>query len=163
MEPPIRTPVQILRDRSLRQILADKSENVYAVEPGDSVFSAIQLMADKNLGIVLVEQNGKLVGVLSERDYARKIILQGRSSKDTLVREIMTTNVVTVTPDHSIPQCMALMNSGGFRHLPIVADGKTIGVLSIRDLLKKIVAHHERLIRDMELAKLTMLSGGTSY
>jgi len=163
MEPPIKTPEQLLRYRSLRQILADKSENVYAVQPGDSVFSAIQLMADKNLGIVLVEQNGRLVGVLSERDYARKIILQGRSSKDTLVREIMTTNVVTVTPDHTIPQCMALMNSGGFRHLPIVVDGKTIGVLSIRDLLKEIVAHHERLIRDMELAKLTMLSGGTSY
>jgi CBS domain-containing protein len=104
-----------------------------------------------------------LAGVLSERDYARKVIVEDRSSKDTLVREIMTKDVVTVTLDHTVPQCMAMMNAGGFRHLPVVATGKTLGVLSIRDLLKEVVAHHERLIRDMELAKLTMLSGGTSY
>jgi CBS domain-containing protein len=163
MESAIKTPEQLLRYRSLQQVLGDKPAGVYAVEPSDSVLSAIQLMADKNIGFVVVEQSGKLVGVLSERDYARKVILQGRSSKDALVREIMTTSVVTVTPDHSIPQCLALMNTGGFRHLPVVADGKTMGVLSIRDLLKEIVAHHERLIRDMELAKLSMLSGGSSY
>jgi CBS domain-containing protein len=78
------------------------------------------------------------VGVLSERDYPRKVILQGRSSKDTLVRQIMTTNVVTVTVDHTIPQCMALINSGGFRHLPVVASGKTMGVLSSPALLKEV-------------------------
>ena len=100
---------------------------------------------------------------VSERDYARKVMLQGRSSKDAFVREVMTKEVVTVTLDHTVPQCMALMHGGSFRHLPVVADGKTVGVLSIRDLLKEIVAHHERLIRDMELAKLTMLSGGSSY
>ncbi len=163
MEPAIKTPEQLLRYRSLRQILADKPGEVHAVDAGSSVFSAIQLMADKNIGFVVVEQNGKLVGVLSERDYARKVILKGRSSKDALVRDIMSTSVVTVALDQTIPQCMALMHAGGFRHLPVVADGKTIGVLSIRDLLKEIVAHHERLIRDMELAKLSMLSGGSSY
>ena len=163
MEPAIKTPEQLLRYRSLRQILADKPVGVHAVAPTSSVFSAIQLMANANIGIVLVEENGKLVGVLSERDYARKVILEGRSSKDMLVREIMTAGVVTVTPDHTVPQCMATMNAGGFRHLPVVAGGKTLGVLSVRDLLKEIVAHHERLIREMELAKLTMLSGGTSY
>jgi len=163
MEPAIKTPEQLLRYRSLRQILADKPAGVHAVEPDMSVFSAVQLMAAKNIGFVPVEQNGKLVGVLSERDYARKVILQGRSSKDAFVREIMTREVVTVTLDHTVPQCMALMHGGSFRHLPVVADGKTVGVLSIRDLLKEIVAHHERLIRDMELAKLSMLSGGSSY
>ena len=163
MEPAIKTPEQLLRFRSLPQILADKARGVHAVEPGSSVYSAIALMADKNIGVVLVLQEGKLAGVLSERDYARKVVLQNRSSKETLVREIMTKEVVTVTPDETIPQCMALMHAGGFRHLPVVADGKPIGVLSIRDLLKEIVAHHERLIRDMELAKLTMLSGGSSY
>ncbi len=163
MEPAIKTPEQLLRYRSLRQIVADKSSGVYIVRPDDPVFAAIQLMADKNIGFVPVEENGKLVGVLSERDYARKVFLQGRSSKDALVREIMTTRVVTVTLDHTIPQCLALMHAGSFRHLPVVADGKTVGVLSIRDLLKEIVAHHEHLIRDLELEKLTMLSGGSSY
>jgi len=163
MEPAIKTPEQLLRYRSLREILGDKPGQVHAVDAGSSVFSAIQLMANRNIGLVLVEETGKLVGVLSERDYARKVILEGRSSKDTLVREIMTTGVVTVTPDHTVSQCMAKMHAGGFRHLPVVADGKTIGVLSVRDLLREIVAHHERLIRDMELAKLTMMSGGTSY
>ncbi len=104
-----------------------------------------------------------MVGVLSERFFFRKVFLQGRSSKDALVREIMTTRVVTVTLDHTIPQCLALMHAGGFRHLPVVTDGKTVGVLSIRDLLKEIVAHHEPPIRDLELEKLTMLSGGSSY
>ena len=163
MEPAIKTPEQLLQYRSLQKILAEKPAAVYVVAPDSSVFSAIQLMADKNIGFVVVEQNGKLVGVLSERDYARKVILKGRSSKDVVIREIMTTDVVTVTLDHTVPQCMALMHRGSFRHLPVVADGKTLGVLSIRDVLKEIVAHHERLIRDMELAKLTMLSGGTSY
>jgi CBS domain-containing protein len=163
MEPAIKTPEQLLRYRSLRQILADKPSGVHAVDAGSSVYAAIQLMAKMNIGLVLVEENSKLAGVLSERDYARKVIVEDRSSKDTLVREIMTKDVVTVTLDHTVPQCMAMMNAGGFRHLPVVATGKTLGVLSIRDLLKEIVAHHERLIRDMELAKLTMLSGGTSY
>src|ERR1700730_1683665 len=112
MEPAIKTPEQLLRYRSLRQILAEKPEGVYALDPGSSVFSAIELMAGKNIGLVVVQQNGKLVGVLSERDYARKVILKGRSSKDALVRDIMSTPVVTVALDQTIPQCMALMNAG---------------------------------------------------
>jgi CBS domain-containing protein len=163
MESAIKTPEQLLRYRSLRQILSDKPAGVHAVDAGSSVFSAIQLMASMNIGLVVVEEAGKPVGVVSERDYARKVILEGRSSRDTIVREIMTTGVVTVGLDHTVPQCMAMMNAGGFRHLPVVADGRMLGILSIRDLLKEMVAHHERLIRDMELAKLSMLSGGTSY
>ena len=163
MESALKTPEQLLRYRPLAKILADKPAGAYAVGPDSPVLAAVQLMADRNVGFVLVEADAKLVGVVSERDYARKVILLGRSSKDTLVREIMTTSVVTVTLDRTVPECMALMHAGGFRHLPVVADGKTVGVLSIRDLLKETVAHHERLIREMELERLTMQSGGSSY
>lgn len=163
MESPIKTPEQLLQYRTLQQVLADKPSGAYAVSPNDPVFSALQLMADKNIGFVVVDENGKLVGVLSERDYARRVILRGRSSKDTPVREIMTTEVVTVTPEHTVPQCMALMHAGGFRHLPVVAGSRVIGVLSIRDLLKETVTHHERLIRDMEIERMAMMSGGSTY
>jgi CBS domain-containing protein len=163
MEPPIKTPEQLLRYRSLDQILADKGNVVYAVSPNESVFSALQLMAEKNIGFVTVEENTKLVGVLSERDYARKVILQGRASKDTPVGDIMTKDVVTVSVEQTVPQCMELMSTRGFRHLPVVSGLKVLGVLSIRDLLKETIAHHERLIRDLELERTAMLSGGTSY
>jgi signal-transduction protein with cAMP-binding, CBS, and nucleotidyltransferase domain len=163
MESPIKTPEQLLQYRTLQQILADKPFSACVVGPNDSVFSALQLMADKNIGFVVVEENEKMVGVLSERDYARKVILRGRSSKDMPVHEIMTAEVVTVTPEHTVPQCMALMHAKNFRHLPVVAADKVLGVLSIRDLLKETVAHHERLIRDIEIERLTMSSGGSSY
>ena len=105
---------------------------------------------------------GRLVGVFSERDYARKVELRGKTAKDVLVREVMVDKVVSVTPEHTIPQCMALMHAQAFRHLPVVENGKLLGVLSIRDVLREIVEHHERLIRNMELEKLTMLSSGAS-
>jgi signal-transduction protein with cAMP-binding, CBS, and nucleotidyltransferase domain len=163
MESPIKTPEQLLQYRTLEQILADKPFKACAVGPDDSVFAALELMANKNIGFVVVQENEKMVGVLSERDYARKVILLGRSSRDLPVREIMTAKVVTVTPEHTVPQCMALMHANNFRHLPVVSADKVLGVLSIRDLLKETVAHHERLIRDMELERLTMSSGGSSY
>ena len=129
MESPIKTPEQLLAYKSLQEVLAGKPAGAFAVAPSDSVFSALQLMAAKSIGFVVVIDGGTLVGVLSERDYARKVILQGRSSKDTTVREIMTTNVVSVSPQNTIPQCMALMHEKGFRHLPVVDSGKVIGVL----------------------------------
>jgi CBS domain-containing protein len=163
METPFKTPEQLLQYRSLKQVLADKGTTVYRVSPGDPIFSALELMAKRSIGFLTVDENGKLVGVLSERDYARKVILQGRASKETPVRDIMTKDVVTVTIEQTVPQCMALMNKHGFRHLPVMSGDEVVGVLSIRDLLKEIVAHHERLIRDMELERTAMLSGGTSY
>jgi CBS domain-containing protein len=120
-------------------------------------------MAEKNIGFLTVQENGKLVGVLSERDYARKVILEGRSSKDTPVSDIMTKDVVKVSVEHTVPECMALMSKHSFRHLPVVSGDKVLGVLSIRDLLKELIAHHERLIRDLELERTAILSGGTSY
>lgn len=163
MESHIKTPEEHLKYRPLRRILADKPAGVHAVAPGDTVFTAMGKMAQANIGFLAVLDRERLVGVLSERDYARKVMLQGRSSADTPVRDIMTADVVTVTPENTLPQCMALMNQHGFRHLPVVENGKISGVLSIRDLLREIVAHHERVIRDLDLERMTMMSGGSSY
>lgn len=163
MESQMKTPEEHLKYRPLRRILADKPPGAHAVAPGDTVFAAMAKMAEANVGFLAVLDQGKLVGVLSERDYARKVALQGRSSPDTPVRDIMTTQVVTVTPENTLPQCMALMDQGGFRHLPVVENGRVTGVLSVRDLLREIVAHHERVIRDLDLERMTMMSGGSSY
>jgi len=158
----LRTPEQLLAYRPLKELLAAKPPIVHAVAPADSVYSALQRMADHGIGFLVVLDGDRLAGVLSERDYARKVILRDRSSKETLVRDIMTTDVVTVTPDHSIPQCMALMSARGIRHLPVVERGKVIGVLSVRDLLKAVVAHHERCIRDLEAERMTTLNPNVS-
>ena len=163
MESPFKTPEQLLQYRSLEQILADKGTGVYSIAAGEPVFSALELMAEKNVGFLIVDERGKMVGVLSERDYARRVILQARSSKDTPVRDIMTQDVIAVSDRETVPRCMALMNKHGVRHLPVMSGDTVAGVLSIRDILNEIVAHHERLIRDMELERTAMFSGGTSY
>lgn len=143
--------------RTLKQILAAKSSAVVSASPDTTVFSALKTMAAKNLGFLVVLDREKLVGVVSERDYARKVVLEGKASANTPVREIMTEKVVSVTVDQTVPQCMALMDKGGFRHLPVVEGNKVIGVLSSRDLLKEVVSHHEHLIRDLERDRLEIL------
>ena len=158
----IKTPEQLLAFRPLKDLLAGKPQAVWSVRPADSVLSALQLMADHGIGFLVVLDGARLAGVMSERDYARKVILRNRSSKDTTVREIMTATVVTVTPEHTVPQCMELMDKHGFRHLPVVENGTVIGVLSIRDLLKATVAHHERLIRELETELVTTLNPNVS-
>ena len=158
----IKTPEQLLAYRPLKGLLAAKPNVVYSVRPTDSVLSALQLMADHGIGFLVVLDGARLVGVMSERDYARKVILRNKSSKDTMVRDIMTESVVTVTPEHTVPQCMTLMDQHGFRHLPVVESGVVIGVLSIRDLLKAMVAHHERLIRELETELVTTLNPNVS-
>jgi len=163
MDSPIKTPEQLLRYRSLLQIIADRPAIVHSVAPGDTVFTAVERMASANVGFLVVLDGGNLAGVVSERDYARKVILQGRASKDTAVRDIMTRDVVTVTADRTLPECMALMRDQGFRHLPVVEQARVVAVLSMRDLLREIVAHHERVIRDLELERMTMTIGGSTY
>ena len=158
----IKTPEQLLAYRPLKELLAAKPKVVHSVRPTDSVLSALQLMADHGIGFLVVLDGTRLVGVMSERDYARKVILRNKSSKDTMVRDIMTESVVTVTPEHTVPQCMTLMDQHGFRHLPVVESGAVIGVLSIRDLLKAMVAHHERLIRELETELVTTLNPNVS-
>ena len=129
--------------RTVRQLLAEKPAEVFAVSPDAPVIDAVRLMADKSIGAVLVMRGGELAGILSERDYARKIVLQGRSSADTPVRAIMTAEVVTVAPDTTVPACMQLVTERRIRHLPVLADGSVVGVVSIGDLVKSVIAEQQ--------------------
>jgi len=163
MEHALKTPEQLLAFKPLKRVLAAKAPGAHAVAPNTSILAALRLMADKEIGFLVVLDGAKLVGVVSERDYARKVVLQGKASNDTPVQDIMTRDVVSVGLAHTIPECMALMNQHGFRHLPVIDGGAVIGVLSVRDLLKEIVEHHERLIRNLELEKSTLLNQTGSH
>ncbi len=125
--------------RTVRQLLGEKTPEVFAVSPDDSVLEAIRLMAEKGIGAVLALQEGRLVGILSERDYARKIVLQGRSSANTPVRDIMTAKVVTVALDQNVDHCMKVVTEHRIRHLPVLEDGHVVGVISIGDLVKAVI------------------------
>lgn len=124
---------------TLRQLLGNKTPEIYAVAPGDSVIDAIRLMAEKGVGAVLVMDGARLVGIVSERDYARKIVLHGRSSSDTPVRDIMTADVVTVRPSHTVEHCMQVVTEQRIRHLPVMEGAEVIGVISIGDLVKAVI------------------------
>lgn len=136
--------------KTVRHLLEDKGSHVVSVSPDTTVFQALQVMADQSIGAVLVVQDGKVVGIMSERDYARKVILLGKSSHDTPVREIMTERVVYARPEHTVPQCMALMTDKRIRHLPVLDQGRLIGVLSIGDLVKETISEQEFIIRQLE-------------
>ena len=127
---------------TVQEMLRGKSE-IYSVEPGDTVLKALRLMADKNIGAVLVRSGQKLEGIFSERDYARKVILLGKTSNETLVSEIMTTQVVCVEPGWTAEQCMALMTDRRVRHLPVVEQGRLIGVISIGDVVRAVVQEQQ--------------------
>ncbi len=133
------------------ELLKNREEGtLWHARPDDTVFQALQLLAEYEVGALMVMDQGKLVGVVSERDYTRKIALQGRSSKDTRVSDIMTRQVLTVTPDTGTRKCMALMSEKKIRHLPVI-DGDTVfGMISIRDILDDIIADHERTISELE-------------
>jgi CBS domain-containing protein len=125
--------------RTVRQLLEAKTPEIYAIAPEAPVIEAIRLMAEKRIGAVLVMEGARLVGILSERDYARKIVLQGRSSSDTPVRTIMTADVVTVRPEDSADHCMQVVTEQRIRHLPVIRDGEVVGVVSIGDLVKAVI------------------------
>jgi CBS domain-containing protein len=136
--------------KTVKQLLQTKGGAVFAVAPGDSVLAAIRVMAEKGIGALVVLEDGRLAGMVSERDYARKVILLGRSSQDTPVRDIMTARVITVQSSQSVEDCMALMTQHRIRHLPVVDAGKLAGVLSIGDLIKEVIADREETIRQLE-------------
>ncbi len=123
---------------------------LWYVSPGDSVFDAIKMLAEKSVGALIVMDNGKLVGIFSERDYTRKVALLGKNSKEIYVKDIMTANVLVVSPETRTRECMAIMSGKNIRHLPVVDGDKVIGMLSIRDLMNDIIADHEYTISQLE-------------
>lgn len=137
--------------KTLRQLLSGKSQALTTASPNDTVLSVLQLMATHNIGAVLVLDGEKLVGIFSERDYARKIILHGKASKDTKVSEIMSDKVLYVTLDRSVDECMAIMSEKHFRHLPVMDDQqKVVGIVSIGDLVKETICEQQFIIRQLE-------------
>jgi CBS domain-containing protein len=136
--------------KTVRQLLQAKGGAIHSVSPDTRVFEALKLMAEKEIGALVVTDGGALVGIMSERDYARKVILHGKSSHDIPVRDIMTSQVLTVTPGQTVDQCMALMTSKRFRHLPVTEAGKLVGLVSIGDLVKEVIAEQEQTIKQLE-------------
>ena len=136
--------------KSLKQLIAAKGGQVHSIRPDATVFEALQLMAQKDIGALLVMDGSRVAGIMSERAYARKVILQGRSSQDIPVREIMTPEVVKVDPSRTVEECMGLMTQRRIRHLPVCEGDTLIGLVSIGDLVKEVIAEQEQTIKQLE-------------
>lgn len=135
---------------TVRQILDRKGCRVWSLHPGDTVYHAIKMLADKNVGALVVLDGNAMVGIVTERDYARNVFLKGRASPQTLVGEIMERNMVCVEPDKSVEECMAIMTARRVRHLPVIDDGELVGIISIGDLVKSIISDREFVIEQLE-------------
>jgi len=136
-------------NETVGSILGLKGREIWSVAPNATVYDAVALMAAKSIGAVLVISEGSLLGIVSERDYARKVILQGSSSKETQVRDVMTTGLVTVTPDASVDDCMKIMTYNRIRHLPVLDRGELVGIVSIGDMVKAIIADQAHTIAQL--------------
>ena len=136
--------------RPIKQVIAAKSPRIISVPPLATVFEALQLLAETDVGALLVMDDDRLVGIFSERDYARRVVLQGKTSRETLVREVMTERVICAQPSQTVEEAMAMMTELHCRHLPVVEDGRLIGVVSIGDLVKEIISEQEFLIQQLE-------------
>ncbi len=136
--------------RTVREILQTKGFDVWSIAPDATVYEALKMMAEKEVGALLVIDQGHIHGILSERDYARKIILKGKFSKDVPVREIMTDRVLYIRPSQTVEECMALMIDKRVRHLPVIEDGKIVGLISIGDVVKEVISEKEHLIEELE-------------
>jgi len=135
---------------TISQIIETKGKQVWYAQPEDTVFDAITRLADKNAGALAVVENGNLVGIFSERDYTRKVFLQGKSSQKTLIKDVMTFPVHCAKPEHKIDACLAIMDSNGFRHMPVIAGGDLVGMVSLKDLVSVIIRRQETIIQDLE-------------
>lgn len=135
---------------AVHHIIRSKGNKIFSIEPGTSVYSALEIMVEKNVSSLVVMENEKLVGIFTERDYARKVILKGKSSRDTPVGDIMTGNVITVSPDSTIDECMGLMTDNFIRHLPVVENDNLVGLVSIGDVVKYIIEEQKFIIENME-------------
>ena len=142
--------MEIKMSGTVASVLRRKGSEIWFVGPEESVYAAIEKMADKAVGALLVLSGGKLVGIISERDYARKVILKGRASRTTSVKEIMTSPVIFVTPEHAVGECMDIMTRNRIRHLPIVENDKVLGLVSIGDLVKWLVSEQEVTIEHLQ-------------
>jgi len=158
MDHPLRSPEQILAYRPLKQILAAKPKALWTIGARDTALSAMQLMADKNIGLLVVMEHRAIVGVLSERDCVRRLVLAGKSPEATSVADIMVRNVVKADIANSFVDCLKLMHEHQIRHLPVIENDDLVGLISVRDLLSEAVAHHARVISELERERLTMLT-----
>jgi CBS domain-containing protein len=158
MDSPIRQPEQILAYRPLRQVLGPKSWDLRTVGGNDTVLTALRAMADRNIGFLVVLEQAAMIGVLSERDCVRRVILAGKSPENTPVSDAMTRQVVTIDLSHAFGDCLRLMHQHAIRHLPIVSNGKPVAVISIRDLLAEAVRHHETVINALERERMTVFT-----
>jgi CBS domain-containing protein len=134
----------------VKQILDTKGKEIFTITPGTSVYHALELMVEKNVSALLVMENDKLAGIFTERDYARKVALKGKSSKDTVIGDIMTRELITVSPESTIDECMALMTGKYIRHLPVVSKENLMGIISIGDVVRRIIEDQKLIIGHME-------------
>lgn len=134
---------------TVRQLLDRKSSGVYSIRPDASVLEALESMAREDISSVLVLEGNDLKGIFTERDYARKVILRGRNSRDTVIRELMTTQLITIAPEHTIADCMSIMTDRHIRHLPVIDGGKVIGMISIGDVVKAIISDQQATINQL--------------
>jgi CBS domain-containing protein len=135
---------------AVKDILEAKGKETFTITPDTSVYQALELMVEKNVSALLVMENDQLAGIFTERDYARKVVLKGKSSKETQIGEIMTRDLITVTTDSSIEECMELMTAKHIRHLPVLSDNKLAGIISIGDVVKRIIQEQKSIIGHME-------------
>lgn len=136
--------------KSIRDILRSKGAQVWSVAPKTTIFDSLRLMAEKEIGAVLVLEEGRLVGIFSERDYARKVVLKGKSSKETAVADVMTPRVVCVSPERTLDECMAIMTEKRIRHLPVCEGNRLVGLVSIGDVVKGVISDQQFMIDQLE-------------
>jgi signal-transduction protein with cAMP-binding, CBS, and nucleotidyltransferase domain len=158
MDHPLRRPEEILAYRSLKQVIAAKPRSLWTVGSQDNALTAMRLMAEKNIGLVVVMENGAIAGILSERDCVRRLVLAGKAPELTPVADIMVREVIKIDPAKTFVDCLKLMHLHNIRHLPVVENGTPITVISIRDLLAEAVQHHAKVIDELERERMTMFT-----